>query len=156
RAHVALYLLITVAPFAVVAPVVGPLLDRLQHGRRFAMALSFIGRAFLLVVMARYVDSWPLYPAALGFLVLTKSYGVLQAAVIPRVRPRRITLVKTNSRLTVFGLIAAGVSGALAAGVTALTSSSGALLLTAVICLAGALLCWRIPSWVEVTEGEVP
>src|SRR5581483_8287401 len=32
---VALYLLITVAPFALVAPVIGPLLDRLQRGRRF-------------------------------------------------------------------------------------------------------------------------
>ena len=55
RANVALYLLITVAPFAVVAPVIGPLLDRLQHGRRVAMALSFAGRAFLLIVMAAHV-----------------------------------------------------------------------------------------------------
>lgn len=156
RANVALYLLITVAPFAVVAPVVGPLLDRLQHGRRVAMALSFAGRSFLLIVMAAHVHDWLLYPAALGFMVLAKSYGVLQAAVIPRVLPPGITLVKTNSRLTAFGLVAAGVTGAVAAGIAAMTGSSGALLSTAVICLAGAALCLRIPSWVEVTEGEVP
>jgi hypothetical protein len=153
---VALYLLITVAPFAVVAPVIGPLLDRLQHGRRVAMALSFAGRAFLLIVMAAHVHDWLLYPAALGFLVLGKSYGVLQAAVIPRVLPPEITLVKTNSRLTAFGLGAGAVSGAVAAGVAALTGSPGALLFTAAICLAGVALCLRIPSWVEVTEGEVP
>jgi hypothetical protein len=156
RANVALYLLITVAPFAVVAPVVGPLLDRLQHGRRVAMALSFAGRTFLLIVMAAHVHDWLLYPAALGFMVLTKSYGVLQAAVIPRVLPAGITLVKTNSRLTMFGLIAAGVTGAVAAGISALTGSAGALLFTAAICLIGAALCLRIPSWVEVTAGEVP
>jgi MFS family permease len=156
RANVALYLLITVAPFALVAPVVGPLLDRLQHGRRVAMALSFVGRGFLLIVMAAHVHDWLLYPAALGFMVLAKSYGVLQAAVIPRLLPPGITLVKTNSRLTAFGLVAAGVSGAVAAGIAALTGSSGALLYTAVICLTGAALCLRIPSWVEVTEGEVP
>jgi MFS family permease len=156
RANVALYLLITVAPFAVVAPVIGPLLDRLQHGRRVAMALSLVGRAFLLIVMAAHVHDWLLYPAALGFLVLAKSYGVLQAAVIPRVLPPGITLVKTNSRLTMFGLVAAGVAGALAAGISALTGSPGALLFTAVICLTGAALCLRVPSWVEVTEGEVP
>ncbi len=156
RANVALYLLITVAPFALIAPVVGPLLDRLQHGRRVAMALSFAARGFLLVVMAAHVHDWLLYPAALGFLVLAKSYGVLQAAVIPRVLPPGITLVKTNSRLTAFGLLAAGVSGALAAGIAALAGSPGALLFTAVICLTGAALCLRIPSWVEVTEGEVP
>ena len=156
RTNVALYLLITVAPFAVVAPVVGPLLDRLQHGRRVAMALSFAGRGFLLIVMAAHVHDWLLYPAALGFMVAAKSYGVLQAAVIPRVLPPESTLVKTNSRLTAFGLIAAGVSGAVSAGTAALTGSSGALLFTAVICLTGAALCLRIPSWVEVTEGEVP
>ncbi|MGH3692630.1 MAG: MFS transporter [Pseudonocardiaceae bacterium] len=156
RANVALYLLITVAPFAVVAPVVGPLLDRLQHGRRIAMALSFAGRGFLLIVMAAHVDDWLLYPAALGFMVLAKSYGVLQAAVIPRVLPPEITLVKTNSRLTAFGLVAAGVSGAIAAGIAALTGSPGGLLFTAAVCLAGVFLCLRIPSWVEVTEGEVP
>jgi hypothetical protein len=121
-----------------------------------AMALSLAGRAFLLVVMAAHVRDWLLYPAALGFLVLAKSYGVLQAAVIPRVLPPGTTLVKTNSRLTTFGLVAAGVAGAVAAGISALAESPGALLFTAVICLTGAALCLRIPSWVEVTEGEIP
>jgi MFS family permease len=156
RTNVALYLLITVAPFALVAPVIGPLLDRLQQGRRVAMALSFAGRAALLIVMAVHLHDWLLYPAALGFMVLVKSYGVLQAAVVPRVLPPGTTLVKTNSRLTMFGLIAASVAGALSAGIAALAGSPGALLFTALICLAGAALCLRIPSWVEVTEGEVP
>ncbi|HEY6424935.1 MAG TPA: MFS transporter [Pseudonocardiaceae bacterium] len=156
RTDVALYLLITVAPFTVIAPVIGPLLDRLQHGRRVAMALSFAGRSLLLIVMATHVNDWLLYPAALGFMVLAKSFGVLQAAVTPRLLPPEMTLVKTNSRLTVFGLVAAGVSGAVAAGVAALTGTPAALLVTAVVCLVGATLCLRIPSWVEVTEGEVP
>ena len=64
--NVALYLAITVAPFAVVAPVIGPLLDRLQRGRRAALAVSFAGRAVLAVVMAFGYDTWVLYPAALG------------------------------------------------------------------------------------------
>ncbi|MGH4024414.1 MAG: MFS transporter, partial [Pseudonocardiaceae bacterium] len=38
----------------------------------------------------------------------------------------------------------------------ALTGSAGALWFTVLVCLAGAALCLRIPSWVEVTEGEVP
>ncbi|PRC62782.1 MFS transporter, partial [Mycobacterium sp. ITM-2017-0098] len=36
KSKVALYLLITIAPFAVIAPLIGPALDRLQHGRRVA------------------------------------------------------------------------------------------------------------------------
>ena len=106
KTNVALYLAITVAPFAVVAPVIGPLLDRLQRGRRAALAVSFAGRAVLAIVMALNYDSWLLYPAALGMLVLSKSFVVLKAAVTPRVLPPTITLVTTNSRLTTFGLVA--------------------------------------------------
>ena len=38
RSNVALYLLVTMAPFALLAPVIGPALDRLQRGRRWALA----------------------------------------------------------------------------------------------------------------------
>ncbi|WP_433557016.1 MFS transporter [Pseudonocardia xinjiangensis] len=156
KANVALYLVITVAPFAVVAPVIGPLLDRLQRGRRAALAVSFAGRAVLAVVMAFSYDTWLLYPAALGMLVLSKSFSVLKAAVTPRVLPPSITLVTTNSRLTTFGLVAGGVFGAGAAGVASLTGSPGALLYTAALSVVGTVLCLRIPRWVESTAGEVP
>ncbi|WP_345423829.1 MFS transporter [Actinomycetospora chlora] len=156
KSRVALYLLITVAPFALVAPVIGPALDRLQRGRRVAMAVSTAGQGVLAVVLALWMDTWALYPAALGIMVLSKSFGVLKAAVTPRVLPPGITLVTTNSRLTVFGLVASGVAGAVAAGVAWLAGSPGAAWLTAAICLAGVWLCLRIPAWVEVTEGEVP
>ena len=156
KTNVALYLVITVAPFAVVAPVIGPLLDRIQRGRRAALAVSFAGRALLSVVMAFNYDTWLLYPAALGVMVLGKSYAVLKAAVTPRVLPRAITLVTTNSRLTTFGLVAGGVFGAVAAGVASLWGSPGALLFTAALAVAGTVLCLRIPRWVESTAGEVP
>ena len=156
KTNVALYLAITVAPFAVVAPVIGPLLDRLQRGRRAALAVSFGGRAVLAVVMAFGYDSWVLYPAALGAMVLSKSFVVLKAAVTPRVLPETITLVTTNSRLTTFGLAAGGLFGAVAAGVASVWGSPGALFFTAALGVAGVVLCLRIPAWVEVTEGEVP
>ena len=156
RTNVALYLAITVAPFAVVAPVIGPLLDRLQRGRRAALAVSFGGRAVLAVVMAFGYDSWVLYPAALGAMVLSKSFVVLKAAVTPRVLPEAITLVTTNSRLTTFGLASGAVFGGVAAGVAAVWGSPGALFFTALLGVAGVVLCLRIPAWVEVTEGEVP
>ena len=156
KTNVALYLAITVAPFAVVAPVIGPLLDRLQRGRRTALAVSFGGRAVLAVVMAFGYDSWVLYPAALGAMVLSKSFVVLKAAVTPRVLPETITLVTTNSRLTTFGLASGALFGAVAAGFAAVWGSPGALFFTAALGVAGVLLCLRIPAWVEVTEGEVP
>lgn len=156
KGKIALYLLITVAPFALVAPVIGPALDRIQRGRRLAMCVASAGQALMCVVMATNFDSWLLYPAALGKMVLSKSFTVLKAAVTPRVLPPEITLSKTNARLTTFGLVAGMVFGGIAAGLTQIFNSEAALWFTAAICVAGAVQGMRIPAWVEVTEGEVP
>ncbi len=101
RGNVALYLLLTMAPFAVVAPVLGPFLDRFSHGRRWAIGFTAAGRGFLAWVAADAVIGggvW-LYPAALGVLVGQKAYAVARAAAVPRVLPEGWTLVAANSRL---------------------------------------------------------
>jgi len=157
KTKVALYLLITIAPFAIIAPLIGPLLDRLQHGRRLALAASFALRCVLAVVLVFNFDSWGLYPAALAMMVLSKSFSVLKSAVTPRVLPPEIDLVRVNSRLTVFGLVGGTLGAGAVAGAAAwLFGSSGALWLCAGITAFGAYLSMRIPAWVEVTEGEVP
>ncbi len=168
KGRVALYLLITIAPFAVIAPLIGPALDRVQHGRRAALAMSFLLRTVLAVVLIMNYDnatggypSWVLYPCALGMMVLSKSFSVLRSAVTPRVMPPSIDLVRVNSRLTMFGLIGGTiVGGAIAAGAEYLFGSMlglpGALFVVVFVTLAGASLTMRIPRWVEVTEGEVP
>jgi MFS family permease len=167
KSKVALYLLITIAPFAVIAPLIGPALDRLQHGRRLALATSFALRTALVVVLIANYDgatggfpSWVLYPCALGMMVLSKSFSVLRSAVTPRVLPPTIDLVRVNSRLTVFGLLGGTiVGGAVAAGAEYLFNlvhMPGALYVIVALTLAGAALSMRIPKWVEVTEGEVP
>ncbi|MET0133698.1 MAG: MFS transporter [Kibdelosporangium sp.] len=156
KSKIALYLLITVAPFALVAPVIGPALDKIQRGRRLAMCVASAGQALMCVMMATNFETWLLYPAALGKMVLSKSFTVLKSSVTPRVLPPDITLSKTNARLTVFGLAAGLVFGGIAAGLTQLFGSPGALWFTAIICVVGAVQGMRIPAWVEVTEGEVP
>lgn len=168
KGKVALYLLITIAPFAVIAPLIGPALDRLQHGRRAALAMSFLLRTVLAVVLIMNYDSatggfhsWVLYPCALGMMVLSKSFSVLRSAVTPRVMPPAIDLVRVNSRLTVFGLIGGTiVGGGIAAGAEyvlgTLFDLPGALFVVVFVTLAGTSLTMRIPRWVEVTEGEVP
>jgi hypothetical protein len=168
KSKVALYLLITIAPFAVIAPLIGPALDRLQHGRRVALATSFALRTALAVVLILNYDaatgSYPsmvLYPCALAMMVFSKSFSVLRSAVTPRVMPPTIDLVRVNSRLTVFGLLGGTIAGgAIAGGVefvcNHLFKLPGALFVVVAVTVAGALLSMRIPRWVEVTEGEVP
>ena len=116
--------------------------------------MSFAGRAALAVVLVFHYDSWLLYPAALGVLVLSKSFVVLKAAVTPRVLPETITLVTTNSRLTTFGLAAGAVSGGIAVAVAALWGSPGALWFTAALGVAGTVLCLRIPRMGRAHGGR--
>ncbi|WP_233517875.1 MFS transporter [Geodermatophilus marinus] len=156
RSNVALYLLVTMAPFAVVAPVIGPLLDRLQRGRRWAMATSLLGRAVLALVMAAHHDDLWLYPAALGVLVLSKAHNVLRAAVIPRVLPAPMSLTSANARTSVFGLLTAAVFGAFGAGLASLFGFPPELWVTAVVFAAGAVLALRLPRHVDVPTGEQP
>ncbi|CAN3130755.1 MFS transporter [Mycobacterium sp. smrl_JER01] len=167
KSRVALYLLITIAPFAIIAPLIGPALDRLQHGRRVALAASFVLRTVLAVVLIANFDSatgsfpsWVLYPCALGMMVLSKSFSVLRSAVTPRVLPPSIDLVRVNSRLTTFGLLGGTmIGGGIAAAAEwgfQLFQMPGALYVVVAVTISGAVLAMRIPKWVEVTEGEVP
>jgi MFS family permease len=155
RGRVALYLLVTMAPFAVLAPVIGPLLDRLGHGRRAAMATSMMARAVLAWTMAGVISTagLGLYPLALGVLVASKAYGVVRSAVVPRLLPERTTLVKANSRVTLAGLAATAVAAPLGAGLNAI-GPQWPLYGAFVIFLCGAILTMSLPHKVDSARGE--
>ena len=151
RGNVLLYLVVTMAPFALIAPVIGPALDRLQHGRRWTMAGTAIGRAVLAVIMAGHSSNllW-LYPCALGSLVLSKAYSVVRAAAAPRLVPPGMTLTQANSRLTIFGLGSTVVLGGVVGIVIKVTGSySIGLWITAIAFGVCAYFSFRLPPQVD-------
>ncbi|MBA3524937.1 MAG: MFS transporter [Geodermatophilaceae bacterium] len=156
RGNVALYLLVTMAPFALVAPVIGPALDRLQKGRRIALSATMGGRAVLAAVMAANYDNLALYPAAFGALVLSKAYGVLRGAVIPRVLPDGMTLVTANARLSIFGVVTAGVVGGIGVAVATLAGLSWELGLAVAVFVAAGTSAVMLPEHVDRASGELP
>jgi hypothetical protein len=151
RGNVLLYLLMTMAPFAVVAPVIGPALDRVQHGRRWVMAATAIGRAVLAVVMAmNFTDLFVLFPAALGSLVLSKAYAVIRSVAAPRLVPTTLTLVEANARLSLFGLAAALIGGGIVGLAIKITGSYPfGLWITALAFTATAFYSFRLPKIVD-------
>ena len=155
RGNVALYLLVTVAPFALIAPVIGPALDRLRSGRRLTVSLTFTLRAVLAVVLGLNFDTWLLYPLALGMLVLSKTFGVVKASITPHVLPPALDLVRTNSRLTVLGHVGGSVVAGAAAGAVAwIWDSSTALWLLAAVALVAAYVSMTIPAHAEASEDD--
>nr|WP_203644932.1 MFS transporter [Streptomyces sp. SID14478] len=155
RGRVALYLAITMAPFTLLAPVIGPLLDRLPHGRRAAMAGSMLARALLAIVLSGAVVTGgiELYPAALGVLVASKAYGVVRSAVVPRLLPPRFSLVKANSRVTLGGLLATGAAAPVGAGLQML-GPRWPLYGAFVLFMTGMFLSFTLPPKVDSAKGE--
>jgi hypothetical protein len=164
RGKIALALLITIAPFAVLAPFLGPMLDRVQQGRRYILMGTLLARGLLTWGMAGAVahnDAVTLLPAAFGVLVLQKAYGVTRAAVTPRLLPGEITLVTANARSALGGLIASSAGAGAAVGVSYLAGggSGGAawvLRVGTAIYRAATALALRLPSGVDAPPEPVP
>ncbi|TXS55703.1 MFS transporter [Streptomyces sp. t39] len=155
RGRVALYLAVTMAPFTLLAPVIGPLLDHIPHGRRAAMAGAMIARALLAVLMSGAVATGglELYPAALGVLVSSKAYGVVRSAVVPRLLPPKFSLVKANSRVTLAGLLATGIAAPIGAGLQQI-GPQWPLYGACALFLLGAYWAFTMPPKVDSAKGE--
>lgn len=111
RGRVALSLLLTMAPFAVVAPLLGPAIDRSGSGRRVVVVITSVGRAMAAIVMVEVIDGLLLFPAAFTTLVLAKSYSVAKSALVPDAVRSQDDLVEGNAKLAII----AALSGVLAA-----------------------------------------
>lgn len=117
RGRTALGLLCTVLPFAVVGPFVGPIIDRVRGGRRFIVFLAAIGRLAACLMMAAWIHSLLLFPAAFLSLVCSKTHAIAKASLVPGVVDSSHDLVRANARLAVgssiFTSVGAGIGGAI-------------------------------------------
>jgi hypothetical protein len=145
RMKVLLFLAVSMAPFAVIAPLVGPFVDRMKGGQRIVVVLVGILRACVLVGMASSLDSLTLFPLAFAALVLGKTYAIAKSAIVPNTVNDEAKLVESNSKL---GQIA-GITGFVVAGPVAalqLIDTRAALGLGVVAFLAASLNAFRLPK----------
>jgi hypothetical protein len=151
RGRVVLFLFITMAPFAVLAPFIGPALDRIQQGRRFVLAGTMLTRGLLCYAMsANVANSVTLLPAAFGILVLQKAGGVVKASITPRLLPPDVTLVTANARAGLISLAASTAAAGLAAGVQVTGGAAWTLRVGTLIYLAAMVLAFRLPEQIDV------
>ncbi|HEX4190139.1 MAG TPA: MFS transporter [Marmoricola sp.] len=155
RGPVLLFLGLTMLPFAVVAPLLGPFLDRFSHGRRWAIGFTLAFRAFMCWLMADAVatNSLALYPTALGTLIASKAYGVARAATVPRLLPEDQTLVKANSRIGLAGIVGAAVSAPMAA-LAATFGGQWSLRYAFVVFVGATILAVLLPAQADASVGE--
>ena len=154
RTKVILFLAVSMAPFAIVAPFVGPLVDRMRGGQRMVVLMVAILRAFVLIGMMRSLDSLALFPLAFASLVLAKTYSIAKSSLVPSTISDPDGLVAANSKL---GQVA-GITGFIVVAPIALLqfiSSQAALGFGVIAFLAAALNANRLPkSVVAATPAD--
>ena len=101
RSRVLLFLIISFAPFLVVAPLIGPAIDRAAGGRRTVIQLIAGTRVVLALAIAASLHSLRLFPLVFVALVLQKAYIVSKQALVPSVVRSDAELVEANSKLGV-------------------------------------------------------
>jgi hypothetical protein len=146
RTQVLLYLLLTLAPFSIVAPVIGPALDRSRAGRRTLMAVGCFGRALVCFLMVGQLHTVLLFPLAFVALVLSKGHAVAKSSLVPTVVRDESALVEANSRLSLIGVIASVVGGLPAAGLVAVFDARFSLMMAAIVFAVAGVLSTRIQA----------
>ena len=128
RTQVLLFLAVSFAPFLFVAPLIGPMIDRVAGGRRLVIQIVAVTRVVLLLLMARYIDGIALFPLVFASLVLQKTYVISKSSLVPSTVRSEAELVEANSKLgLVSGLL--GGCAVIPAAILLKTLGSGAALL---------------------------
>jgi MFS family permease len=149
RPRVALYLLLTVAPFAVVAPLLGRLLDGRRGAGRLALAAAMALRAALAALAASRTESLLLYPLAFGLLVCSRAHGISRTAMVPELldpagtRDQR-DLVAVNGRMARVAALGGTAGALIGVGLDRLLGS-GVLWAAALTFAAGTVLALGLP-----------
>jgi MFS family permease len=160
RPRVALYLLLTVAPFAVVAPLLGRLLDGRRGAGRLVLASALLLRAALAYLAVPRTQSLLLYPLAFGLLVCSRVHGISRSALVPELaridrgtprfsggfpRPDR-PLVAVNGRMARVAALGGTLGALLGVGLDRLLGGGAVLLASALAFAAGGVLALWLPA----------
>ena len=124
------------APFALLAPFIGPAIDRFRGGHRLIAAALLALRAAFAAALAFFLFDLTLYFFALALLIAGKASGVTRQALVPGlVAAARPTARRQRPARPRSATIAAAIGGAVGAPLMALTSPSVTL----------GLACARVP-----------
>lgn len=145
RPRILLYLAITMAPFAVLAPLIGPIIDKFKGGHRAILIVSIGGRAAMALVLATQLKTLLLYPQAFVMVVLAKVYGVGRNALVPSLVEDRDHLVVVNSHLARVGAVAGVIAATGGIGILQVGGAEWVLRAGAFCYLLGAVAASRLP-----------
>lgn len=165
RKQVLLYLLVTVAPLAVLAPLIGPTIDRFHRRQRLVAGACFALRALFCLALAGSLFQLSFYGFALGLLVIGKASGIARQAIVPMLVPDPNELVGANARIARLGSVMGGLGGGVGVALLHNVEAVGLLRAAAVVYTCSAIAALRtrpsatpdsVLSEVEYAELHLP
>jgi len=165
REQVLLYLLITMAPLAVLSPLVGPAVDRFRRSQRYVASGFYVARGVFCLVLAMTLLELAFYPVALAILIFSKASGIVKQTLVQTLVDDPDELVATNARLARFASVTAAIGVAAGSGLFAVAGPEWSLRGAAVLfALAGAVVLFARPRTapadvaddVEYAETHLP
>jgi len=177
KGKVLAYLLLTIAPFAVVSPILGPLIDRSANGRRVLVAISAGVRAILCWTMSQHLNSLWLFPEAFLVLISSKLYVVTRGALVPEMArtdqlrdhtsgvgqsgwpledvEQEHGFAGFNAQLTLLGTLAGLLAGAVGAALLKGISASSVLVAATFVYLGATVASLRLQRPTKALRDEV-
>lgn len=165
REQVLLYLLVTMVPLAVLAPLVGPAVDRFRHRQRFVAAGFYLTRAVCCVALVSTLLQLAFYPVALVLLIVSKASGIVKQTLVQGLVDDPDALVGANARLSRFASITAAVAAVAAVGLLNATGPEWTLRAAALLYLGSSVVVLAVrprvqsaapPDDLEYAETHLP
>ncbi|GBE25549.1 hypothetical protein BMS3Bbin02_01836 [bacterium BMS3Bbin02] len=154
RANVAQYLLLTLAPFAIIGPFLAAFFERFPTAYRGGLIASAGLRAVVAIGMLMALDSVWLFPLAFALLVLSRFHGISRSSLLPQVVGNRSELIAANAQLARVGIIGS-LAAVVVAGGVALTGPGFALFFAAVAFVISAVAAAGLPTLSRLPRSAV-
>lgn len=146
RSSVIAYLLLSVAPFVLVAPMIGPAIDKIRSGQKIVLILLLLAMGLASFGMIGRTQTIFVFPLAFAVLVFGKGYAIGKAAIMPLVVRSNKELVPKNSRLAVLTGVMSFVGAVPAALASLVGGASWSVGLAMIQFFAATIVAFRLPS----------
>ncbi len=165
REQVLLYLLVTMVPLAVLAPLVGPAVDRFRHRQRFVAAGFYLTRALCCLALVSTLLQLAFYPVALLLLIVSKASGIVKQTLVQGLVDDPDALVGANARLSRFASITAAIAAVASVGLLNATGPQWTLRVGALLYLGASVVVLAVrpraptpapPEDLEYAETHLP
>lgn len=146
RSRIMLYLVLTAAPLAIAAPVVGAVLDRTRVGYRLAISGSQIMRAAMSLALIGSLLSVALYPLTFAVLISRKVYALAKTALLSQMTTDPDALLRSDAHISRTGTLVGGIGTGLGGVLLATGHVQVMLLIAAPAFVLAAAISRTLPS----------